>query len=165
MEDFHRPRTDAGYRQERHQTRWNFLAKLVVEGQSTGPSELFELLGDGLAHARYPRRMTFEVGLRHLDGRMSDRVGCLVVGHGLENELALDLEHVSDLVEDSRQLAVREELRVAGGPLVAGLFLRHGRMVARPHSSPAATRLSSPPPPFRGRQVGTTLSRPARFAA
>ena len=38
---------------------------------------------------------------------MSYRVGGLVVSHGLEDELAPDLEHVPDLVEDARQLAVR----------------------------------------------------------
>ena len=98
-----------GICQQRHQARRHFLAQLLVEGHAAGSGQLLDLLRDGVAHALDPRRVAVQVGARDLDRRMGDRVGGPVVGDGLEDELALDLEHVADLVEDAGQLAVRRD--------------------------------------------------------
>jgi len=100
-------RADAGDRQESDQARRNFDPEVLVVSQPAGPREFLELLRDGLPYPRNPRRAAVSIGARDFDRRVSDRVGRLVVGHGLEDELAPDLEHVPDLVEDARQLAIR----------------------------------------------------------
>ena len=62
---------------------------------------------------------------------MGDRVGRAVIGDRLEDQLTLDFEHVADLVENPRQLTVRQQRgvihRAFGGFHWLG---RHGPMVA-----------------------------------
>ena len=87
---------------------------------------------------------------------MGDRVGGLVVGDGLEDQLALDLEHVAYLVEDARQLGVRREGRQVPWdghrPMVAG----HGRNAASCTSVAYWTKSAF--------MASTTRSRPVRLA-
>ena len=104
----HGPRPDPGDLEQGHQTRRHLFAELVVEGEAARARQLFDLLADCVADAGNAGRLAVEVGARDLDRRMGDRVGGLVVGHGLEDQLAPDLEHVADLVKDARQLAVGE---------------------------------------------------------
>ena len=55
------------------------------------------------------------VGRHEVDRAAPDGVGRAVVGDGLEDELALDLEHVADVVEDPGEVAVGQVGGVAGG--------------------------------------------------
>ena len=52
------------------------------------------------------RRIAGAVGRHEVDRAAPDGVGGAVVGDGLEDELALELEHVADLVEDPGEVAV-----------------------------------------------------------
>ena len=106
-----RPGTDAGNLQQRHQARRYLIAQTVVEGEAAGPGQLVDLRGDRVADAGDAGRIALAVGSRDLDRRVGDRVGGPMVGDGLEDELALDLEHVADLVEDAGQLAIGERRR------------------------------------------------------
>ena len=106
-----------------------------------------ELVGDRLADAR-DRPAAGRRGRPRATstGRPPDGVRGPVVGDGLEHELALDLEHVADLVEDLRELPVREEARYLVGLVGAKvgrdlIFLEvevgglgHAQMVATPRS-------------------------------
>ena len=78
----------------------------VVDGHVAGRRELADLVGDGLADARDRRRVARPVGRHEVDRAAPDGVGGAVVGDGLEHELALELEHVADLVEDPGEVAV-----------------------------------------------------------
>ena len=80
--------------------------------------ELRDLVADRLADARHLRRLAGTVGGDEVDRAAPDRVGRAVVGDGLEDELALDLEHVADLVEDPGERAVGQ-LTVEGVVRVA----------------------------------------------
>ena len=118
------PWPDAGDLEQRHEARRHLLAELLVEREAPGPGQLLDLPGDRLAHAGDARRLAVEVRAGDVDRRVGDRVGGLVVGDGLVDELALDLEHVADLVEDAGQLAVGEDRRRLG--------FGHGGMLAAP---------------------------------
>ena len=86
----------------------------LVIGEVPGPGQLLDLVRDRLADARDLGRVAVEIGLGNADRRAPDGVGSAVVGHGLEDELALDLEEVADLVEDARQVGVAGRIRDHG---------------------------------------------------
>ena len=104
----------------------------------TGRRQLGDLVLDRLADARDLGRLPGSVCRYDIERAATDGVGRAVVGDRLEDELALQLEDVADLVEDPREVAVGQLGRLIGRAI------DHGRMVAR--------------------QAATTLSRPSRFA-
>ena len=124
--------------QELDEARRHLGPEPVVEGHVAGRGELADLVADGLADARDRRRVARAIGRHEVDRAAPDGVGRAVVGDGLEHELALDLEHVADLVEDPGEVAV--------GQL--------GRASRSRHRSPADG----------SGQAATTRSRPGRLA-
>ncbi len=80
----------------------------IVERQVPGRRELGDLVADRGADARDAWRGPRSVRGDEVDGTPSDRVGRPVVRDGLEDELALDLQHVADVMEDPREIAVRQ---------------------------------------------------------
>ena len=105
-------RPEAGDREQLDEARRDLRAEPLVVGHVAGRDELRDLVADRLADARDLRRVAGPVGRDEVDRAAADRVGGAVVGDRLERDLALDLEHVADLVEDPREVAVRQ---VAGG--------------------------------------------------
>ena len=75
------------------------------------------------------------VGRDEVDRAAADGVGGAVVGDGLEHELALDLEHVADLVEDPGEVAV--------GQARGGGRRRHRVVDGTPPSSSSADGVAS----------------------
>ena len=84
-----------------------------------------------------PRRRPGPVGRDEVDRAAPDGVGRAVVGDGLEDELALDLEHVADLVEDPGEVAVGQVGRSSAG--VVG----HGPDGSRRHGGDDPVRARS----------------------
>ena len=87
--------------------------KPVVVRHPAGRRELADLVADRGAHAGDAWRLARPVGGHEVDRAAADGVGRPVVGDGLEPELALDLEHVADVMEDPGQVAVRQAPVVA----------------------------------------------------
>ena len=73
------------------------------------------------------RRVAGAVGGDEVDRAAADRVRRAVVGDRLERDLALDLEHVADLVEDPGEVAVRQVVAVL--PRIIGVLI--GLLVVR----------------------------------
>ncbi len=82
--------------------------ELVVVGHPAGRDELRDLVADRGADTGDLGRVTRAIGGDEIDRAASDRVRRAVVRDGLEPELALDLEHVADVVEDPSEIPVRE---------------------------------------------------------
>ena len=107
--------TEARDPQQLDQAGRDLGEQLVVVGHPAGRGQLGDLVADRGADARDLRGLAVAVGGDQVDGAAPDRVRRPVVGHGLERQLALDLEHVADVVEDPREVAV--------GQLAVGLVL------------------------------------------
>ncbi len=114
VQDPDRLRADARNVQKLEQSLGDLRPEAVVEAEPAGPDDLVDLLADRLADARDLGRPALAIGAGDLERAVRDRVGGAVVGDRLEHELALDLEHVADLVEDPRQLVVRGQRRRGG---------------------------------------------------
>ena len=108
-------RPEPGDLQEPDEARRDLRAQALVVGHVAGRDELLDLVADRLADAGDLRRLAGAVGGDEVDRAAPDRVGRAVVGDGLERDLALDLEHVADLVEDPGEVAVREVVAGGGG--------------------------------------------------
>ena len=109
-----RARPHARQLEHLHEGRWDLGPEAVVEAEAAGRDDLGDLVGDRLADAGDPRPRPAAVRLGDVDRAVGDGVGRPVIGHGLEDELALDLEHVADLVEDPGEVAVRQGGGVEG---------------------------------------------------
>ena len=129
--------------QQLDEARRDLGAEPVVVGHVAGRRELLDLVADRLADARDLGRLAGPVGRHEVDRAAADGVGRAVVGDRLEDELALDLEHVADLVEDPGEVAVGQVGRVSSG----------GSAVMRPDGSPSG----GDDPGY----AATTRSRPA----
>ena len=122
----------------------------VVEGHLARRGELGDLVADRRADARDPRPRPRPIGGHEVDRAAPDGIGGAVVGDGLEHELALDLEHVADLVEDAGEVAVGQGRLGVVVVVVRDVVVRvvdgvmgHRPMVAarrRPPGRDAATR-------------------------
>ena len=128
---------ETGDLEDLDEARRDLGPKPVVDGHVAGRGDLPDLVRDGLADARDGRRVAGAIGRHEVDRAASDGIGGSMVGDGLEHELALELEHVADLVEDPGEVAVGQ---VGGVDRVIG----HRPMVVG--------------------QAATTRSRPARLA-
>ena len=168
-----------GISQHLDEARRDLLAELVVEPHPAGRDELGDLVADRLADTRHLRRRAGAVGCDEVDRTAPDRVGRPVVGNGFEDEFALDLEHVADLVEDPGQAAVGQlalggcivvvsDVCVVdvGVPVVVGLvvdrrfvvrfaFLRHPADATRPRLD----ILHAPPTVALGDEIGQVQCR------
>ena len=82
--------------------------ELVVVGHPPGRGDLGDLVADRGADARDLGRVAGTVGGDEVDGAAADGVRGAVIGDGLEAQLALDLRHVADLMEDPGEVAVRQ---------------------------------------------------------
>ena len=117
-----------------------------------GRGELRDLVADGRTDARDARRVPGPVRRHEVHRAAPDRVGRPVIGDGLEDELALDLQHVADVVEDASEVAVRQVARGAVAlhrRRVCGLghgldWVSHGSMVARRAGSSSRLRGDHP---------------------
>src|SRR5688500_12390950 len=152
--------------------------ELLAVLRSGGRRELGELVRDRLSHARDVGRSPFPVRPRDLDRVAPNGVGGAVVRHGLEPDLALDLQQVADVVEDLCELTVRQERDLAGLPDRAPLPVRLGRRLLvvldggvdvrlgrRCVGGPLHTGDGIEPPTSRAAdQPAITRSRPARLA-
>ena len=137
--------------------RRDLRPQLVVDGHVAGRDELADLVADGLADARDRRRVARPIRRHEVDRAAPDRVGRAVVGDGLEHELALELEHVADLVEDPGEVAVGQ----FDG--LGGLAAAAARLTARAFRCVGHRRWSARAAMVVG-QAATTRSRPARLA-
>ena len=113
---------------KRDERRRHLGPEPLVERQVAGRGELGQLVADGLADARDLGRRARPVGRHDVDRAATDGVGGAVVGDGLEHELALELEHVADLVEDPGEVAVGEASAGSSitSPMVAADRRRRG---------------------------------------
>ncbi len=100
--------------QQLDEARRDLGTEPVVVGHVAGRDELADLVADRLADARDRRRVARAVGRHEVDRAAPDGVGGSVVGDGLEHELALQLEHVADGVEDAGEVAVGQVSRRSG---------------------------------------------------
>ena len=146
----------------------------LVVPETAGLCELGELVGDRPPDARDLRRAALAVRPRDLDRRSPDGIRRAVIGHRLEDELALDLEEVADLVEDpvpARRSRAAPARRRRGGPRAG----RIGRVRASPDGSQVSSARTSGPaggacrpaggsPGVSCDQPAITRSRPARLA-
>ena len=82
--------------------------ELVVVGHPPGRGDLGDLVADRGADAGDLGRVAGTVGGDEVDGAAADGVRGAVIGDGLEAQLALDLQHVADLMEDPGEVAVRQ---------------------------------------------------------
>ena len=98
--------SEPGDAQQLDQARRDLRAEAVVVGHVAGRRQLLDLVADRLADARDLGRLPGPVGRHEVDRAASDGVGRAVIGDRLEDELALELEDVADLVEDPREVAV-----------------------------------------------------------
>jgi len=108
VQELHGSRPHARDAQQLDERRRDLLAKLLVERETAGSRQLRELVADRGADALDARRIAGSVRGHDVDRGMGDRIGGAMVGDGLEDQFALDLEHVADLMEDPRELAVRQ---------------------------------------------------------
>ncbi len=158
---------DSGDLEQVDERRREFGPEALVVDEATGRRQLGELVADGLADARDRRRMALPIGPRYLVRALGDGLSCAVIGDRLEDELALDLEDVADLVEHPRQLVVGEEwdLGLTGGDVRGLGWHGHNRSRARVPQSSRAGRRGGPgdpadpatqarrPPPDRARRA------------
>ena len=107
-----RLRPDAGDAQHLEQPVGDLGAQPLVILEPAGLGELGELRGQRRPGAGDLRRLTAAIERRDVVRVALDRVGHAAVGDRLVDDLAEDLEHVADLVEDPRQLRVADD-RVA----------------------------------------------------
>ena len=121
VEDPHRPRPDARHPQQLDERRRHLGPEAVVERHVARRDQLRDLVADGRADTLDPGPVARAVGRRDVGRRVRDRVGRPVIRDGLEDQLALDLEHVADLVEDPRENAVGQ---LAPGPARLGVRVR-----------------------------------------
>ena len=176
----HGLRTEAGDPQQLDQAGRDLLAEPVVVAPCrpvVASSAILSLIA--LPTPGIRGRSPDAVRAGHVERGAADGVGGPVVGDGLEDELALDLEDVADLVEDPGEVAVGgpARLRRLGGLLAVGVagglagvggfgglvgraagrgtgrLAGHGPMVA----SAAGPGRGRPPGPY----PATTRSRPA----
>ena len=124
VEDADGPGPDTGHPQELHERRRHLGAEPLVERHVARRHELADLLADRGADARDLRRVAAPIPLGHVLGRVGDGVRRAVVGDRLVDQLALDLEHVADLVEDPRQDAVRQVGRCSRLVILSALIGR-----------------------------------------
>ena len=103
---------DAGDAQDLEQAVGDLGTEPVVVGEPAGLGELGQLLVQRGSGTGDLRRLTALEERRDVVRVALDRIGHPAVGHGLVDDLAEDLEHVADLVEDPRQLRVADH-RVA----------------------------------------------------
>ena len=103
-------RPEAGDAQQVEEGGRELGEQALVIAQPARLGELLELVRDRLPDPGDLGRVPTQDRGRHGNGPAADGVRGTVVGHGLEDELALDLEQVPDLVEDSFQLAIRRRL-------------------------------------------------------
>ncbi len=104
-----RPRAEPRDREHLRQGGRDLGVEAFEERQVTGRRQLGDLVRDRLPDPGDPRRASGPVGSGDLDRAVRDRVGGTVIGDRLEDELPLDLEQIADLVEDARQVPVREQ--------------------------------------------------------
>ena len=170
-------RPDAGDVHDLDERRRDLCTQPVVVGHPARRRELEDLVADRGTYPGDAWRLACPVGGDEVDRAATDGVGRPVVGDGLEAELAVDLEHVADVMEDPRQVAVRQ---APVGGLAFFLVVEWDRLrvlvgteqfVASWHvgdgSRPRASRpRSRPPPPGRGPPAspGTGLDPPRRRA-
>ena len=109
-------RSEARQSEEVEQRRRELGEQPLVVRDDARRGGLGDLVRDRLADAGDLRRAPVAVRLGDVDRLSADRVGGAVVGHGLEDELTLDLEEIADLVEDPGELAIRHRRRVVGHP-------------------------------------------------
>ena len=157
-------RPDTGDVHELDERRRDLRPQPLVVGHPARRRELGDLVADRGADPGDAWRLACPVGGDEVDRAATDGVGRPVVGDGLEAELALDLEHVADLVEDPRQVAVRQ---APVGAVALFLVVERDRLqvllgtdqfVASWHVGDGSRPRASRPTP------ATTRSRPARFA-
>ena len=117
-----RLRPEARDLEDLDEARRHLFAEPLEIGHPARRDELGDLVGDRLADARDLRRRPVPEGDDEVDRAPTDGIGRPVVGDRLEGELALDLEDVADLVEDSGEVTVGQ---------VGGLVGEHvgGRLV------------------------------------
>src|SRR5579859_899617 len=104
-----RSRTDAADPQHLEQPTGNLGTQPVVVLEAAGPCQLRELGAQRVAGAGNPGWIAGAVPGRDVLRPAFDRVRDSSVRHRLVDDLAEDLEHVADLVEDARQLAVADD--------------------------------------------------------
>ena len=144
--------------------RRDLRPELVVETHRASRDELRDLVADRLTDTGYLGPTARAVRGDEVDWAPPDRVGGPVVGDGLEDQLALDLEHVADVVEDPRQVAVRQ---VVGGRLVSRIAVvcaSEGSVVIH-RSDGSGPVAPAGPAGSAGVGAATTRSRPFRFAS
>ena len=139
--------------QERRRGRAGSRREPVVEGEVAGPRQLVDLVADGRPDAGEARRLAVAIGGDEVDRAALDDVGGAVVGDGLEDQLALDLEHVADLVEDPAEIGVGQ---------VGASAVRSVVWTWAPGDGSRSAAVSGRGTPAR--QAATTRSRPARLA-
>ena len=179
-----RLRPEARDAEQLDEARWHLGDELVVVGHPTAGGDLLDLVADRRPDARDLGDLAVAVGGDQVDRAPADGIGGPVIGDRLEGQLALDLEHVADLVEDPSEIAIgqvalgaflivaevgvgRREVgiaRVGGRLLRVELDLRAGigRRISAGDASRHGrdgTRVGGP-----SRYAATTRSRPRRFA-
>ena len=107
-----RPWADAGDAEHLEHAIGDLGAQPLVVLEPAGLGKLGQLRGQRLAGAGNLGRLTALEERRDVVGVALDRIGHPTVGDRLVDDLAEDLEHVADLVEDPRQLRVADH-RVA----------------------------------------------------
>ena len=146
-------RPDTGHREQLDEAGRHLGTQSVVERHAARRRELDDLVADRAADPRDRPSVAGGVRGRHVEGRTRDRVGGPVVGLHLEDELAPDLEHVADLVEDR-----------ARSPLVVrpGWYGRRGRVEGRPRRRARRRRRTAAAPIGRDRGREPTRRPPGR---
>ena len=119
----HRPRPDTGHVEHLEHARGDLGLQLVVR-EPSGLGELGQLRRQRGSGARDLRRLAASKKCGDVVRVALDDVGDATVCHRLVDDLAEDLEHVADLVEDACHLGVRDH-RVAAAR--HGTWTRHWR--------------------------------------
>ena len=109
VQQSHRLRPDARDAQHVEQTVGDLGAEPLVILEVAGLAELGELRGQRRSGPRDLRWLTSTVECGDVIGVALDDVGHAAIGHRLVDDLSEDLEHVTDLVEDPRQLPVGDD--------------------------------------------------------
>ena len=165
VDEPHRLRPEAGDPQQLDEGGRDLGAEPVVEaptGRSSTSSAILSLIAWPTPAIRggVPRRYAgaTSIGLRAM------RVGGPVVGDGLEHELALDLEHVADLVEDPGEIAVGQGRDVVlpadHRPRISGIAVRARAQAGTVRRSPSPG--TTPAGHRAGAGLGSGRDRPAR---
>jgi hypothetical protein len=113
VQEFHGSRPDTADAQHVEQPPRDLGAKPVVVLEVAGVRELRELCREGWTGPGDLRRVAAAVSGGDILWPALDGIRHPSVGDRLVDDLTEDLEHVADLVEDARQLAVADDL-VAG---------------------------------------------------